>query len=68
MALAVQEKKFERIWSMKIYLATQPIPDKDQGNTLTNVKCCKRLMSYIYIYIVQDREFNLRKYIRTGKV
>ena len=51
---------------MKIYLATQTKPDKEQGTTLTKVRGQRRLMSYIYI--IEDKSLNLKQYIMTGKV
>ena len=51
---------------MKIYLATQTKPDKEQGTTLTKVKGLFRLMSYIYI--IEDKELDFKKYVVTGKV
>lgn len=51
---------------MKIYLATQTKPDKEQGTTLTKAGGQNRLMSYSYL--IQDEELNFKKYIITGKV
>ena len=50
---------------MKIYLATQIKPDKKQGETLTKTGGQNRLMSYIYI--INDKDFNLKEYIIQGK-
>ena len=51
---------------MKIYLATQTKPDKDQGKTLTKVGGQYRLMSYFYL--IEDKELDFKKYVVTGKV
>ena len=62
MAVAVQSRRFERIWNVKIYLATWL--EDNQGKTLTKISNKNRLLSYFFIK--QNEKFDLREYARKG--
>lgn len=62
MALAIQEKKSERIWGMNIYLATWL--EDSQAKSLTKIDYRNRLLSYFFIS--QSNQFDLKTYVRKG--
>jgi len=53
---------------MKIYLATQPEPDINQGHTLTKVLNSHRLLSHIYIVGSITKGFDFKFYVEKGIV